>query len=723
MMEGSLSNRLLFHPESYGVLVWDLVLILLIVYQAFSIPYLVCFDVQVAGALGYLEFLVNVVFMCDIAINFNTAYFAKGAFVTNRRKIAKRYMQFWFWADVISTFPYSWIAGNFLSEPSDSNKAASSATQIIKLIRILRFLRILRLIRLAKLKRILFKIEDFLSSNMMAALFVFLRLLFLIFFLAHWTACWFYYVSYNDAESNPQTWQSENMILTDHSLFDIYITSLYWAFTTMSTVGYGDVVPFTASEKIYAIFAMIMACGSFAYTVGSIGNLVSKSSAEATEYREQVMAVNRYMRKKELPKDLQFRVRRYLEYLWDNKKQNYLNEKEILSLLSEPLRDELYDHVHGSVIKSCASFEGLEMHFIGQLSKLLETETFAPGDVIFELGEVSTTLYFLQHGCVDVYHQITNSSFRELRTKQFFGEIAFFTEKPRCASVRCMDFVDLFSLHRSDLMRVMEKFPISKEKIELMAKKCIHGDLSALQIRCYICKELGHTATKCSRILINFNHEKVKSKWLDSRKGRSRYVNPNFDLPSDCRRDRVHPRLEFSSRNVVGVPRPPEDVFPMRPIMWDRVREYGHLLESSKDMKPKASDSPPKAAVVSALPERIRPRLTQLISEEDSREISQKEETRALSFRTDLVRANPPAPVVEMETLEQFENGEQGPGPDASMLSDDTDKPLFKHIGRNPNESQDLEGEFDYSPQVDVPLLRLGQNQPFTMPHTVSRLN
>lgn len=44
----------------------------------------------------------------------------------------------------------------------------------------------------------------------------------------------------------------------------------------MTTVGYGDIVAHTPNEKIYSMFAMIVACGVFAYTVGSVGSLVSK---------------------------------------------------------------------------------------------------------------------------------------------------------------------------------------------------------------------------------------------------------------------------------------------------------------------------------------------------------------------------------------------------------------------------------------------------------------
>lgn len=47
-----------------------------------------------------------------------------------------------------------------------------------------------------------------------------------------------------------------------------YVISLYWAFSTLCTVGYGDVVPNTTLERIFTIFAMLVGATVFAYFMG-----------------------------------------------------------------------------------------------------------------------------------------------------------------------------------------------------------------------------------------------------------------------------------------------------------------------------------------------------------------------------------------------------------------------------------------------------------------------
>ncbi|CAM9654046.1 unnamed protein product, partial [Discosporangium mesarthrocarpum] len=37
-----------------------------------------------------------------------------------------------------------------------------------------------------------------------------------------------------------------------------YVAAIYWALTTLTTVGYGDITPGVTAEQIYAMFCMIL---------------------------------------------------------------------------------------------------------------------------------------------------------------------------------------------------------------------------------------------------------------------------------------------------------------------------------------------------------------------------------------------------------------------------------------------------------------------------------
>ena len=72
----------------------------------------------------------------------------------------------------------------------------------------------------------------------------------------------------------------------------------------MTTVGYGDIIPVSKREKVFAIVIMSLACGVFAYTVGSIGNVISKRDLEGAFQRERLNSMNKYMKLKEIPRPL-----------------------------------------------------------------------------------------------------------------------------------------------------------------------------------------------------------------------------------------------------------------------------------------------------------------------------------------------------------------------------------------------------------------------------------
>lgn len=61
---------------------------------------------------------------------------------------------------------------------------------------------------------------------------------------------------------------------------------------TMTTVGYGDIVPYSSSEKLYTIFMMLVACGMFAWIMGSIGSFVKRGDAELVALQDEVRKIN-----------------------------------------------------------------------------------------------------------------------------------------------------------------------------------------------------------------------------------------------------------------------------------------------------------------------------------------------------------------------------------------------------------------------------------------------
>lgn len=69
----------------------------------------------------------------------------------------------------------------------------------------------------------------------------------------------------------------------------------------MVTVGYGDITPKTTDERIYTMLAMIVASGMFSYTLNSIGTIIMRYNILATNYKEKMNYVTKFLSSQEIP--------------------------------------------------------------------------------------------------------------------------------------------------------------------------------------------------------------------------------------------------------------------------------------------------------------------------------------------------------------------------------------------------------------------------------------
>ncbi len=143
----------------------------------------------------------------------------------------------WFWIDILSILPFD-VVGLLITSPE---------LQLLHVLRTLRLLRLLKLLRIIRATRIFSRWETHVSiSYGQLAL---MKFLVMILIMSHWVACAWkitgdYAIEYGESPTGtPRSWFTEYPYITDYeSPLETYVTALYWAIMTLTTIGYGDVV-------------------------------------------------------------------------------------------------------------------------------------------------------------------------------------------------------------------------------------------------------------------------------------------------------------------------------------------------------------------------------------------------------------------------------------------------------------------------------------------------
>ena len=90
--------------------------------------------------------------------------------------------------------------------------------------------------------------------------------------LVHMLTCiWVIAAQFNDPEKNPDSWMDD---FTHLSTSELYITSVYFTVTTVTTVGYGDINGANPLERTVSICIMIIGVISFSFATGSLSSIL-----------------------------------------------------------------------------------------------------------------------------------------------------------------------------------------------------------------------------------------------------------------------------------------------------------------------------------------------------------------------------------------------------------------------------------------------------------------
>ncbi|XP_016366444.1 potassium voltage-gated channel subfamily H member 5-like [Sinocyclocheilus rhinocerous] len=467
---------------------WDWVILILTFYTAIMVPYNVSFKTKQNNLVWLvLDSVVDVIFLVDIVLNFHTTFVGPGGEVISDPKLIRmNYLKTWFVIDLLSCLPYDIINAfeNVNEDPiadssavghlpaaahSPRNATRAEDSVLPGLSSLFSSLKVVRLLRLGRVAR---KLDHYLEYG--AAVLVLLVCVFGL--VAHWLACIWY--SIGDYEVIDE---ATNSIKTDSWLYQLaisigtpyrynasgsgqweggpskhtlYISSLYFTMTSLTTIGFGNIAPTTDGEKIFSVAMMMVGSLLYATIFGNVTTIFQQMYTNTNRYHEMLNNVRDFLKLYQVPKGLSERVMDYIVSTWAMTKG--IDTEKVLSICPKDMHADICVHLNRQVFNEHPAFRLASDGCLRSLAVEFQTTHCAPGDLIFHAGESMDTLCFVVSGSLEVIQD--DEVIAILGKGDVFGDV-FWKESTlahACANVRALTYCDLHVIRRDALLKVLE---------------------------------------------------------------------------------------------------------------------------------------------------------------------------------------------------------------------------------------------------------------------------
>ncbi|XP_050370791.1 potassium channel KAT3-like [Argentina anserina] len=433
-------RKYIISPYNPRYRAWEMLLIVLVIYSAWICPFEFAFLTYKQDALFIIDNIVNGFFAIDIFLTFFVAYLDNQSYllVDNPKKIAMRYLSTWFIFDVCSTAPFQPISLMFTQHGSELG---------------FKVLNMLRLWRLRRVSSLFARLEKDIRFN-----YFWIRctkLISVTLFAVHCAGC-FYYLIADRYPNSKHTWiGAVYPNFKEDSLWNRYVTAMYWSITTLTTTGYGDLHAENPREMLFDIFYMLFNLGLTAYLIGNMTNLVVHSTSRTRNFRDTVRAASEFAARNDLPPKIQDQM---LSHICLKFKTEGLKQQETLNDLPKALRSSIAQHLFFPIIQRVDIFQGVSYDFLFQLVSEIDAEYFPPKEDVILQNEAPTDLYILVSGAVVMISNIDGQEqiVGKANSGDTLGDIGVLCYRPQPYTVRTTELSQILRLRRSSLMTTIQ---------------------------------------------------------------------------------------------------------------------------------------------------------------------------------------------------------------------------------------------------------------------------
>lgn len=399
-------------------LLWSIILALTCTYSAIETPLDFIFTFDHSNTYILLHSLLSIIFLYDTYLTVKedkARVKEEHLLVSNHKKLKTFTKSIWFPIHILASLPFDIV----YMVPMISNNFG-----LIKLVRMLLFFKIFQKLKHLHVPKYFRLILIFIGGAVTV----------------HFIACFWLYL-------NPTP---------ELSMGSSYIRAFYWAITTLTTTGYGDITPQTDAGKIFNVFVMLIGFSAFGLIIGQISNLIMSNNRHNEANRQKMDDLKLFMNYYEVPERTRDEVFTFYNHMMNKRLSD--NDSKIISELPYALQNELQVYMKIKLISNLPIFHELKFECLKEVALNLKQVFFSAGDLIIKNGDSGNEMYIIDHGELEVVNA-EKRIVAKLSHGQCFGEIALLLDMTRMADVRATTYCDLYKLEKTDFKRLILSYP------------------------------------------------------------------------------------------------------------------------------------------------------------------------------------------------------------------------------------------------------------------------
>jgi hypothetical protein len=430
----------------------DFIVIFLLLGELLLLPILVSFQPTDIWMYFY-QVGLEVILILDFFKNLGTTIMhARLGLRQKDLSVVEKGRAVWLVLDVVAALPVNAAIGR---------DACMSARYMCSLPIALNFLKLTTMAR--RLKQVMYdQINDSMHRKWFTTASRVFRILVIILSTINLAAClWYFIGTHENDEGYDKDWfrrQNEDVIGRNYDAVrrtDRWVQSCY--FTLLILVG-DSVTPLTTSQHFFCAFMMLVGTIASAVLIGETANLLSNMSAARASFELKMEELDYMMGYLKLPRMLQFRVREYYTFLWEEHRCLDGDPTPFVRELSPAIRSEVDLFLKRGLILKSDLFVQAPFEFIRDVSSQLKLVFYLRGDYVVREGETGHSMYFISRGTLRVC--IKGRFIKDMEIGDCFGEIAILRDSSRrSASVYAHTHATLYSLNRMGVHELASMHP------------------------------------------------------------------------------------------------------------------------------------------------------------------------------------------------------------------------------------------------------------------------